>query len=112
MYGALLSVLLRLVFILYAEERGLLPADGVFESNYSLTGLFEELREDAARYPDTMDQRFGAWARLLTVFRLIFDGASYGTTTLPPRHGRLLIRTHIRSWREGPTATGEWWANR
>ena len=88
-YGALLSVLLRLVFILYAEERGLLPADGVFESNYSLTGLFEDLREDAARYPDTMDQRFGAWARLLTVFRLIFDGASYGTTTLPPRHGRL-----------------------
>jgi hypothetical protein len=50
-YGGLLSVLLRLVFILYAEERGLLPADGVFESNYSLTGLFEELREDAARYP-------------------------------------------------------------
>jgi hypothetical protein len=88
-YGALLSVLLRLVFILYAEERGLLPADGVFESNYSLTGLFEELREDAARYPDTMDQRFGAWARLLTLFRLIFDGASYGATKLPARHGDL-----------------------
>jgi hypothetical protein len=29
-YGALLSVLLRLVFILYAEERGLLPTDSVF----------------------------------------------------------------------------------
>ena len=103
-YGALLSVLLRLVFILYAEERGLLPADGVFESNYSLTGLFEELREDAARYPDTMDQRFGAWARLLTVFRLIFDGASYGATTLPPRHGACSIPTHIRSWKAGPMA--------
>jgi hypothetical protein len=88
-YGALLSILLRLVFILYAEERGLLPADGVFESNYSLTGLFEELREDAARYPDTMEQRFGAWARLLTLFRLIFDGASYGATKLPARHGDL-----------------------
>jgi hypothetical protein len=88
-YGGLLSVLLRLVFILYAEERGLLPADGVFESNYSLTGLFEELREDAARYPDTMDQRFGGWARLLTLFRLIYDGASYGATELPARHGRL-----------------------
>jgi hypothetical protein len=88
-YGALLSVLLRLVFILYAEERGLLPADGVFESNYSLISLFEELREDAARYPDTMDQRFGAWARLLTLFRLIFDGASYGATKLPARHGDL-----------------------
>jgi hypothetical protein len=50
-YGGLLSVLLRLVFILYAEERGLLPADGVFESNYSLTGLFEELREDARPLP-------------------------------------------------------------
>ena len=89
MYGALLCVLLRLVFILYAEERGLLPADGVFESNYSLTGLFEELREDAARYHDTMDQRFGGWPRLLTVFRLIYDGASYGSTRLPARHGRL-----------------------
>ena len=88
-YGGLLSVLLRLVFILYAEERGLLPSDGVFESNYSLTGLFEELREDAARYPDTMDQRFGAWARLLTLFRLIYDGASYGATKLPARHGGL-----------------------
>jgi hypothetical protein len=36
-----------------------------------------------------MDQRFGAWARLLTLFRVIYDGASYGATKLPPRHGRL-----------------------
>jgi hypothetical protein len=33
-------------------------------------GLFERLREDAGRHTDTMDHRFGAWAQLLTLFRL------------------------------------------
>ncbi len=59
-YRALLSVILRLVFLLHAEERGALPENDVFLRNYSLTGLYERLREDAALHPDTMDQRFGA----------------------------------------------------
>src|SRR5690606_32982285 len=45
-YGGLLTVLLRLVFLLYAEERGLLPQDEVWATNYSIIGLFERLRED------------------------------------------------------------------
>ena len=47
-------------------------------SYYSLAGLFERLREDAALLPDTMDQRYGAWAQLLVLFRLIHDGADAG----------------------------------
>ncbi|HQN09611.1 MAG TPA: N-6 DNA methylase, partial [Thermoanaerobaculia bacterium] len=48
------------------------------------------LRDDAALYPDTMDQRFGAWPRLLTLFRLLHDGAAHGGgLSIPPRHGRL-----------------------
>ncbi len=42
-----------------------------------------------AAYPDTMDQRYGAWAQLLTLFRLIHDGGAHGDFKLPPRHGRL-----------------------
>ncbi|MFA6242173.1 MAG: DNA methyltransferase, partial [Candidatus Hydrogenedentales bacterium] len=89
-YAGLLNVLLRLVFVLYAEDRGLMPADSVYGNHYSINGLFERLRSDASRFPDTMDQRYGAWAQLLALFRLIHDGASHGNTfKLPPRQGHL-----------------------
>jgi hypothetical protein len=89
-YGGLLATIMRLVFTLYGEDRALLPiGDEVYEANYSVLGLFERLRKDHARYPDTMTQRFGAWSQLLTLFRLLHDGASHGSFRLPARHGRL-----------------------
>lgn len=88
-YAGLLTVLLRLVFILYAEDRGLLSSDSVYTNFYSVTGLFDRLRADAGRFPDTMDQRYGAWAQLLTLFRLIFEGGSHGDFQLPARKGYL-----------------------
>ena len=60
-YKGLLTVLMRLVFVLYAEDRGLVSDDPVYVNHYSVTGLFERLRSDAGRYPDTMEQRYGAW---------------------------------------------------
>lgn len=88
-YGGLLAVILRLVFLLYAEERGLLSSASVYVQHYSLVGLFEKLRADAGRFPDTMDQRYGAWARLVVLFRMIHDGARRGELSLPARHGHL-----------------------
>lgn len=88
-YGGLLTTLLRLVFVLYAEDRALLPGDALYQQYYSVGGLFERLREDAARYPDTMDQRYGAWAQLLALFRMLHDGARSDRFYLPPRHGHL-----------------------
>jgi hypothetical protein len=88
-YRALLTVILRLVFLLYSEERDMLPEDDTFLRYYSLAGLYERLREDAALFPDTMDQRYGAWAQLLVLFRMIHDGAESGTMWLPKRHGVL-----------------------
>jgi Eco57I restriction-modification methylase/MmeI, target recognition domain/MmeI, N-terminal domain len=88
-YGGLLTTLMRLVFILYAEDRGLMPAGDVYQRHYSVAGLFERLREDESRYPDTMDARFGAWAQLLALFRLIHDGGGHGALRFVARHGRL-----------------------
>ena len=88
-YHALLTVILRLVFLLYAEERDLLPEGESFGRHYSLAGLYERLREDAALHPDTMNQRYGAWAQLLVLFRLFHDGAEADGLHLPPRHGDL-----------------------
>ena len=88
-YHALLTVILRLVFLLYAEERDLLPGGETFARHYSLAGLYERLREDAALHPDTLNQRYGAWAQLLVLFRLFHDGAEADGLHLPRRHGAL-----------------------
>ena len=92
-YRGLLAVILRLVFLLYAEERGLLPEDATFARHYALGGLYQRLRKDAAAHPDTMDQRYGAWAQLLVLFRLLHDGVAAhrtgGAVSLPERRGAL-----------------------
>ena len=36
-----------------------------------------------------MDQRYGAWAQLLALFRMVHDGAHAGEATMPARHGVL-----------------------
>jgi hypothetical protein len=79
-YEGVLTVLMRLVFILYAEDRDLLPSrlDGrareIYETSYSARGLYARLVEDAALNPDTMDERRGGWGRLLSLFRMIHKG--------------------------------------
>ena len=47
------------------------------------------LRAEAGRFPDTMDQRYGGWAQLLTLFRLIYEGGSHADLRIPPRKGYL-----------------------
>ncbi|MBD2039086.1 Eco57I restriction-modification methylase domain-containing protein [Microcoleus sp. FACHB-672] len=88
-YGGLITTLLRLVFLLYAEDEGLMSQSGIYTRNYSVTGLYQRLREDAGNYPDTMDQRYGAWAWLLSLFRLVYDGGGHDDLYLPARHGQL-----------------------
>ena len=88
-YAGLLAVLMRLVFTLFAEDRDLLSKSAIYTNHYSLTGLFERLRADDGQYHETMDSRYGAWAQLLALFRVIHDGAAHGDFHLPARHGHL-----------------------
>ncbi len=80
----LLTVLMRLVFVLYAEDRDLLPsrsdarAREIYETGYSVRGLYAKLTEDATLNPDTMDERRGGWGGLLALFRLIHKGHKTG----------------------------------
>jgi hypothetical protein len=95
-YSGLLNVLMRLVFLLFAEDRGIVPTDpktkratGLYVRHYSVHGLFERLRADAEHYPDTMDQRYGAWAQLLALFRVVHDGCKHPQMQMPARRGNL-----------------------
>ncbi|MDE2240802.1 MAG: N-6 DNA methylase, partial [Rhodospirillales bacterium] len=84
LYEGLLTVLMRLVFVLYAEDRDLLPsrsdarAREIYETSYSVRGLYAKLTEDATLNPDTMDERRGGWGGLLALFRLIHKGHQSG----------------------------------
>jgi hypothetical protein len=93
LYEGLLTVLLRLVFVLFAEDRELLPsmtedsARILYDENYSARGLYDRLLEDRALNPDTMDERVGGWGRLLALFGMIHSGHHSGF--IRSRGGRL-----------------------
>ncbi len=86
----LLTLLLRIVFVLFAEDRELLPIEHkVYREGMSVLGLFERLQAEAASYPDSMGLRFGAYGRLVSLFRAVFLGVKHGDLEMPPRYGDL-----------------------
>ena len=89
------------MFLLYAEDEALMPADAVYEQNYKVSGIFERLRQDAADYPDTMEQRYGAWAGLMSLCRLVYAGGGATTGYMPARKGQLFDPGAYR-WLETP----------
>ncbi|MCB9682126.1 MAG: N-6 DNA methylase [Alphaproteobacteria bacterium] len=90
LYDGLTTVLLRLVFLLYAEDRGLLPSDHpVYAEHYSVAGLGEQLAAEAVAHGEAQSRRYGAWARLLSLFRMVWSGAHHRGLRLPPRQGDL-----------------------
>src|SRR5690606_2987109 len=89
-YSGLLATLLRLVFLLYCEDRALLPVEHpLFAQHYSVLGLFDQLQADHGKYPDTMHRRFGAFSRLVSLFRAVFFGVKHGDLVIPARRGEL-----------------------
>jgi hypothetical protein len=84
LYEGILTLLMRLVFVLYAEDRDLIPskvekeARWLYDQGYSVSGLFARLSNDEALNPDTMNDRVGGWGQLLALFRLIHGGHRSG----------------------------------
>lgn len=89
LYGGLITVLLRLVFLLYAEDEELMPRDSLYGQHYSVSSLADRLRQERFRHQSAMADRRGAWASLLSLFRLVYDGGGAEPSYLPARHGEL-----------------------
>lgn len=91
LYEAGLTVMMRLVFILCAEERGLLLlGDSIYDQCYAVSTLRGQLAEEADRYgPEVLDRRHDAWARLLALFRAIFAGIEHESLRMPALGGSL-----------------------
>ena len=91
LYEAGLTVMMRLVFVLCAEERGLLLlGDSVYDRCYAVSTLRGQLAEEADRYgPEVLDRRHDAWARLLAVFRAVYGGIEHESLRMPALGGSL-----------------------
>ena len=73
-YRASCRVAMRLVVILFAESRDLLPRDNtLYHGSYGLNGLLEQLDRDEGSLADG----FGAWPRVLALFRLVREGSHH-----------------------------------
>ena len=74
-FEASLTLMMRLVFLLYAEENRLLPHGNPFyDQSYGVVHLWKELSAQRRVDREGMRQRFDAWDRLLALFRIIHAG--------------------------------------
>ena len=76
-YRAACRVAMRLVVILFAESRDLLPRNNpLYHESYGLHGLLERLERAAARGRNLAGS-FGAWPRVLALFALVREGSHH-----------------------------------
>lgn len=91
LYEAALTIMMRLVFLFYAEENDLLPlGDRFYQENYAASSLQGQLRAEADRVGvEVLERRQDAWTRLLSTFRAIHGGIEHEALRLPPYGGSL-----------------------
>jgi len=91
-YEAACTVMMRLVFLLYAEERRLLPlGEELYDRSYAVSTLRQMLRDtaDAIGNDETLEHTCTAWPRLLATFRAVHAGIAHDELRLPAYGGRL-----------------------
>ena len=91
LYEDALTVMMRLVFLLCAEERGLmLLGEKKYDDVYAVSTLRKKLEEESDKFgPQVLERRYDAWARLLGVFRLVYGGISHPDLLFPAMGGSL-----------------------
>ncbi len=115
LYEAALAVMMRLVFLLSAEERKLLLlGDPIYDQHYAISTLQAQLREAADQHgEEILEHRFDAWARLLATFRAVHAGMQHDRMMLPAYGGHLFDpdrypflegRKQDTSWRTTPAS--------
>lgn len=113
LYDSALTVMMRLVFLFSAEERGLLHlGKPLYDDNYAVSTLQEQLQEVADRYgEEVLERRYDAWARLLATFRAVHGGIQHqdllmqaygGSLFDPDRYPFLEGRAVGSQWRSTP----------
>jgi hypothetical protein len=91
LYEAGLTVMMRLVFVLSAEERGLLLlGEATYDQFYAVSTLRNQLSDESEKHgAEILENRHDAWSRLLSVFRAIYGGIDNDSLRMPALGGSL-----------------------
>lgn len=108
-YEAALTIMMRLVFLFSAEERGLLHlGKPLYDNNYAVSTLQEQLQEVADLYgEEVLERRTDAWARLLSSFRAVHGGVKH-QDLLMQAYGGSLFDPDRYPFLEGRAAGSLW----
>ena len=89
-YEAVVTIMMRAVFLLFAEERGLLPTQSLYTGGYGLAGVLDELEARARdEGEDSMDGTSLTWHRLLATSRALHGGVNAEDMRIPAYGGSL-----------------------
>jgi hypothetical protein len=88
-YEAAVTIMMRIVFLLFAEERGLLPTGELFEHGYGIAGELDRLMTVSTSGEEVLDISSLTWHRLLATSRALFQGASFENLRMPAYGGSL-----------------------
>ena len=89
-YEAVVTVMMRVVFLLFAEERGLLPAQSLYTGGYGLATVLDALEERARdEGEESMDGTSLTWHRLLATSRALYGGVNAEDMRIPAYGGSL-----------------------
>lgn len=94
-YEAAVTMMMRIVFLLFAEERGLLPSGELFELGYGISGELDRLTAEGAQGEESLDATALTWHRLLATSRAIYQGASFENLRMPAYGGSLFDPTRF-----------------
>jgi hypothetical protein len=91
LYQAALTIMMRLVFLFSAEERGLLLlGDPIYDLYYAVSTIREQLQQKADKEgEEILERRYDAWCRLLATFRAVYAGVDHDSLKLPAYGGSL-----------------------
>lgn len=111
-YEAAVTVMMRLVFLLRAEESGLLPVDDPdYQRLYAVRMLREDLQREQQDTPEALETRSTAWHRLLATARALHSGVQHhrGTHRFKmPAYGGALFDPDRFPFLEGRTRGSDW----
>ena len=89
-YEAVVTVMMRCVFLLFAEERGLMPTDTLYTGGYGLATVLDALEARARdEGEESMDGTSLTWHRLLATSRALHGGVNTEDMRIPAYGGSL-----------------------
>lgn len=89
-YQAAVTTVMRVVFLLFAEERDLMPQSSLYSDGYAISGRIDDLEQrNSVEGGESLDATSRTWHRLLATSQALFRGVGAEDLRLPSYGGSL-----------------------